>query len=40
VVLVVGAEDFKRLIEALPPLRALFDRHVSEGFQPTLRDAG
>ena len=40
VVLVVGAEDFKRLTEALPPLRAYFDRYVSEAFRPTLRDAG
>jgi NADH dehydrogenase len=40
VVLVVGAEDFQRLTEALPPLRAYFDRYVSEAFRPTLRDAG
>ena len=39
VVLVVGAEDFQRLTEALPPLRAYFDRYVSEAFQPTLSDA-
>jgi NADH:ubiquinone reductase (H+-translocating) len=35
VVLVVGAEDFKRLTEALPPLHAYFDRYVSEAFQPS-----
>jgi NADH dehydrogenase len=40
VVLVVGAEDFKRLTKTLPPLRAYFDRYVSEAFQPTLSDAG
>lgn len=34
VVPVVGAEDFKRLTEALPPLQAYFDRYVSEAFQP------
>ena len=39
VVLVVGAEDFRRLTEALPPLRAYFDRYVSEAFQLTLSDA-
>jgi len=39
-VLMVGAEDFRRLTEALPPLRAYFDRYVSEAFQPTLSDAG
>ena len=40
VVLVVGAEDFRRMTQALPPLRAYFDRYVSEAFQPMLRDAG
>ena len=39
VVLVVGAEDFKRLTEALPPLHAYFDRYVSEAFQPAPSDA-
>ena len=38
--LVVGAEDFKRLTETLLPLRAYFDRYVSEAFQPILSDAG
>lgn len=40
VVLVVGAEDFRRMTQALPPLRAYFDRYVSEAFQPMLRYAG
>jgi NADH:ubiquinone reductase (H+-translocating) len=40
VVLVVGAEDFKRLTAALPPLHAYFDRYVSEAFQPAPSDAG
>lgn len=40
VVLMVGAEDFKRLTEALPPLQAYFDRYVSEAFQPAPSDAG
>ena len=39
-VLVVGAEDFKRLTATLPPLRAYFDRYESEAFQPALSDAG
>jgi NADH dehydrogenase len=39
VVLVVGAEDFRRLTEALPPLQAYFDRYVSEAFQPDLSKA-
>jgi NADH dehydrogenase len=39
-VLVVGAEDFKRLTGTLPPLRAYFDRYVSEAFPPALSDAG
>jgi hypothetical protein len=39
-VLMVGAEDFRRLTEALPPLRGYFDRYVSEAFQPTLSDVG
>ena len=38
VVLVIGAEDFKRLTEALPPLRSYFDRYVSEAFPGTDRD--
>jgi hypothetical protein len=29
----IGAEDFKRLTEALPPLQAYFDRYVSEAFE-------
>jgi NADH:ubiquinone reductase (H+-translocating) len=33
VVLMIGAEDFKRLTEALPPLQAYFDRYVSEAFE-------
>jgi hypothetical protein len=40
VVLVVGAEDFRRLTEALPPLHAYFARYVSEAFQPIASDAG
>ena len=39
VVLVVGVEDFKRLTQALPPLRDYFDRYVSEAFQPAMDDA-
>jgi NADH:ubiquinone reductase (H+-translocating) len=40
VVLMIGAEDFRRLTEALPPLQAYFDRYVSEAFQPTLGETG
>ena len=40
VVLMIGAEDFKRLNEALPPLRDYFDRYVSKAFQPAMDDAG
>jgi NADH:ubiquinone reductase (H+-translocating) len=40
VVLVVGAEDFRRLTAALPPLRAYFDRYVAEAFEPAMSDAG
>jgi hypothetical protein len=37
-VLIVGVEDFQRLARALPPLRAYFDRYVSEAFQHDLSD--
>ena len=35
VVLVVGAEDFKRLTAALPPLQAYFDRYRAAAFPQT-----
>jgi NADH dehydrogenase len=38
-VLMIGAEDFRRLTEALPPLQAYFDRYVSEAFRPGLNQA-
>jgi len=38
VVLVVGAEDFKRLTAALPALQAYFDGYRSATFQPAPRD--
>lgn len=37
-VLVVGAEDFKRLTAALPPLRDYFHRYVSDAFEPAMKD--
>ena len=39
-VLMVGAEDFRRLTEALPPLQAYFDRYVSEAFPAHPGDNG
>ena len=39
VVLVVGAEDFKRLTAALPPLQAYFDRYRAAAFPQTPRHA-
>ena len=32
VVLMVGAEDFHRLAEALPPLKSYFDKYISATF--------